>query len=104
MIIKVNNRPIDVAKKSNRRCASCAFYLGCKVGDKRACSHKEFPLAKREYWNCCKNFRWNPLGGYVSSGGGVFRGLGLDGIGWTPEDVEQYLLEYDVQTKDETGQ
>ena len=41
--------PIDKSKKSNRRCWNCEHYASCKLTGQ-----------SKRYWNCCKNFEWNP--------------------------------------------
>lgn len=65
---------IDRSKKSNRRCANCKHWTGvytklpvgqwswqtqtgvmCPVVNKQ-----------KQYWNCCKNFEWNPDKEYIN--------------------------------------
>ena len=68
-------KPIDRAKKSNRRCVNCANYgkriLTKRNGEKITADEahdNEYsvgtcPTAGGKtinYWNCCKCFRWNP--------------------------------------------
>ena len=52
-------KPIDKSKKSNRRCWNCAHY-GYANGDKYLNVFCMLTGKSKEYWNCCKNFEWNP--------------------------------------------
>ena len=60
-------RPIDRSKRSNRRCVNCIHYEKAEprpfnINDPAAklCKEAAGGPKKVDYWNCCKNFQWNP--------------------------------------------
>lgn len=60
--VNKEKRPIDKSKRSNRRCCNCAFWPG---GCGMACEKSGRVI---DYYNCCKQFEWNPAGVYVGEG------------------------------------
>lgn len=59
-----NQRPIDKTKKSNHRCINCIHWAEKRPYHAVTCFDPQFycPVGKRDmdYWNCCKQFEWNP--------------------------------------------
>ncbi len=57
----MNKRPVNTAKKSNIKCEHCEHYISAmqRVGydyETGMCNIKLTPI---NYWNRCKQFKWN---------------------------------------------
>lgn len=70
------SKPIDKSKPSNRRCINCIHYPKRRpapeprfrswntVTPEAICgASNDKPI---NYWNCCKQFQWNPDKSYTS--------------------------------------
>jgi len=78
-------RPIDISKKSNRRCCNCGDWLENvfpkdtpwtviekeKWGKCLVPTYSNEPAIPKNYWNCCKDFKWREDQEYISTSGGV---------------------------------
>lgn len=66
----MNRKPIDKTKRSNRRCVNCIHYKKCQKQPILSYWDRSLfcPVSGKriEYWNVCKNFKWNPEKEYLT--------------------------------------
>lgn len=70
-------KPIDKSKPSNRRCINCAHYKNRLPNDTHigrpgwnTDAEDICPTANNKpinYWNCCRQFTWDPAKQYTDS-------------------------------------